>query len=42
MTNNYAVKLNLIFFLQNMTFFLYFSKAIRDIENIIAASARPN
>ena len=41
MTNNYAVKLNHIFF-QTMTFFLIFSKIIRDIGSIIAASDRPN
>ena len=41
MTNNYAVKLNYNFF-QNMTFFFNFSKAIRDIGNIIEASDRPN
>ena len=29
-------------FSENMTSFLIFSKAIRDIENIIAASDRPN
>ena len=39
-TNNYAVKLNHIIF-PNINF-LIFSKAIRDIENIIAASDRPN
>ena len=41
MTNNYAVKLNRIFF-PNITFLLILSKAIRDIRNIIAASDRPN
>ena len=40
-TNNYAVKLNLSFF-HNMTFFLIFSKVIRDVANIIAVSDRPN
>ena len=39
--NNYAVKLNRIFF-PNMTLILIFSKAIKDIGNIIAASDRPN
>ena len=29
-------------FSKNITFFLNFSKAIRDIENIIAAFDRPN
>ena len=29
-------------FFHNMTFFLIFSKAIRDIGNIIAASDKPN
>ena len=41
-TNNYTVKLNRIFFPQNMTFFLIFLKAIKDIGNIIVASDRPN
>ena len=41
MTNNYAVKLNRIFF-QNITFLLIFSKAIKDIGDIIAASDTPN
>ena len=27
---------------ENMTFFLIFLKAVRDIENIIASSDRPN
>ena len=40
-TNNYAVKLNRIFF-QKVTFLLLFSKAIRDIGNIIAASVIMN
>ena len=34
-TNNYAIKVN-------MNYFLLFSKALRDIGNIIAASDRPN
>ena len=29
-------------FSKNMTFFLFFLKAIRDIGNIISASDRPN
>ena len=41
MTNNYEVKLNRIYF-QKIIFLLIFSKAIRDIGNIIAASDRPN
>ena len=40
--NNYAVKLICILFANNMIFFLIFSKAIRDIGSIIAASDRPN
>ena len=42
MTNNYAVKLNHIFFPKHDFLPLFLEKAIKDFGNIIAASDRPN